>query len=159
MERTIPLKDVVKLARRTLKQAFPTVAFRSTYSSRYQPVMSLYWTDGPSDEEVKDLLKQFIGYEQGFLNITDVWEVSRLVEGEKIHYDLFNISRCRFYSRAFLLPIAETVSARYRLAVPDIPPDNEWGWTSFDKRNTDRVLPSHTLGEIIMLEADARSAL
>ena len=83
----IDVKESARLMREALKTAFPKTKF-SVRLSRYSGGHSIdaFWTDGPTDKQVKPILDRFNG--QGFDGMTDCSYScgKRMFRGESVNF-------------------------------------------------------------------------
>lgn len=82
----ISVTDTAKLLREALKKAFPAVKF-SVRSDKYAGGASIdvYWTDGPTAEEVEAIAKQYEGADFDGMQDLKTYKHT-VVNGQRVHY-------------------------------------------------------------------------
>lgn len=105
--------ETAKLCRQSLKEAFPSIKF-SVRSSTYSGGASIriYWTDGPTSDQVKSVIAPFEGgYFDGLIDYKG--SVYAMLDGEQVHFGADFIFEERSNSDKAVLSAIDRVYRHY----------------------------------------------
>lgn len=115
MTRKIETKDVAKIARKILKEAFPGLTFSvKSENSTHTPVLRIQWQDGPTEQQVEGYLDRLCGSYYDCSGI-DHRRKSRnaLMNGESVSFQPWMISYTRSYSEQAVARAVQAYSKRF----------------------------------------------
>jgi Large polyvalent protein associated domain 29 len=159
----IPARDVAKLVRAELKEAFPGQKF--SVRTDHGTTLNIEWTDGPSDKTVSDLLDKYAG--EGFDGMTDM-RYSREnggtdADGNPIRYLTDFVFTRRNISpelqAALRQELATAIAKESGTPLEEVLQDNRF-WTApqFYYREVDRGPWEQSLYVFVRVLAEARAA-
>ncbi len=119
MTRYLSCAETAKLVRAALKAAFPAVKF-SVKSHTYSMGASINvsWTDGPTDQRVRDIVRQFEGADFDGMQDMQIQRPPMNLDGESVHSGADYIHCRREMSDKHWTQVAATVAKYYGVEMP-----------------------------------------
>jgi hypothetical protein len=101
----VPLVEAARQMRKELKERYPGVSFSVKSNRAWNPSIDVEYRDGPPQDEVEVIAKEYVGYYDDGDAQSDYFHFSPLpgkwVGGQFIHYDVayVHVHRCQSANR------------------------------------------------------------